>query len=65
MPGGWAIDKEGKVSNYENLPFSFLNVKIRETIVACYVTQETRDPKAFHGLLPLGGSEESGKCCLI
>lgn len=22
--------------------------------------QETRDPKAFHGLLPLGGSEESG-----
>ncbi|XP_022289695.2 uncharacterized protein LOC111101478 [Crassostrea virginica] len=33
LPGGWAIDKEGK---------------------------ETRDPKAFHGLLPLGGSEESG-----
>lgn len=33
LPGGWAIDHEGK---------------------------ETRDPKAFHGLLPLGGSEESG-----
>ncbi|XP_048746557.2 uncharacterized protein LOC125659053 [Ostrea edulis] len=33
LPGGWAIDKDGK---------------------------ETRDPKAFQGLLPLGGSEESG-----